>query len=114
MIFLVSCNTFQTRLVCKQIKAHQIKILPLCDISFQFNRCRCRCFDYNKWEASTLRSCSGLVDEGEETKKINGIQVVDKPLMYCEGVAGFFLEDAAQEIKPNIKALDQIKNNLCQ
>lgn len=94
MIFSISsCRSFERQLICGQIQEHQIKPHELCDISFQFNRCRCREFDFNTWEA---------LSEPE-----------NRPLEYCEGIAGFHVKDIATDIRPNVKALDEIKNNLC-
>ncbi len=107
-ISLVSCRSVETKLVCAQIARHQIKPVQLCDVSFKYNRCRCRCFNFNSWDALPADKCSefnGLISAGN---------AVDFPIEHCEGVAGFFLEDAALNVRPNIKALDKIKNNLCQ
>lgn len=71
MLFLVSC-------------VHQIRPSVLCDISFEFKRCRCRLYD--------LENLKSL-----ETPK-------DYPLNKCEGIAGFYSKDIAIEILPKIKA----------
>lgn len=89
-----SCGTLQTKIVCAQLERHEIKPVKACDISFKFNRCRCRDFDFNKWEALSAP--------------------VDLPLEACEGISGFYLTDAAVEIRPQIKALSNLKDNLCQ
>lgn len=125
MTFCLSgCRTFETKLVCGQIAKHQIKPLPMCDVSFQFARCRCRCFDYNSWDAINLKTCERFKDEVptlvKEVREINGekiikeVEVVDFNIGYCEGVAGFFVSDAALHVKPQIKALHTIYGNLCQ
>jgi len=139
-IFLVSgCNSFQTKVICKQIKDYEIKPLPLCDVSFQFNRCRCRCFDYNKWTTySDIKTCKNFEEEVAKKankysyflnlilnttrvvkldvngKVVEDYEAKDFPIEYCEGLAGFFLEDAAASIRPNIKALNEVKTNLCE
>lgn len=93
-IFLVSCqSTYQTKLTCAQIKRHQIPSVEFCDISFEFNRCRCRQFDMNNWEAVGTAQ--------------------DFPIEYCEGVAGPKLPDIAVDVRPRVKALAQIRRNLC-
>lgn len=62
---------------------HSIKSQILCDISFEKNRCRCRLYDLEKMEALE--------------------EPINHPLIHCEGVSGFFLEDIAKDIKPDIK-----------
>jgi predicted alpha/beta superfamily hydrolase len=94
MIFSGSCQTVNQKVVCSQIRKHEIPVVKMCDISFKFNRCRCRNFDLNSWNA---------VGEAENL-----------PLEQCEGVAGFFVEDIAVKIRPNIKAMYRLKENLCQ
>lgn len=72
MIFSSSC------------KSPVIRDVEMCDISFSFNRCRCRMVDLN-----TLKSKS---------------EPINYDLEYCEGFAGFRLEDIAEEIVPKVKA----------
>jgi hypothetical protein len=91
--FLASCRSVQTQMVCNELRNQQIKPVEMCDISFKFNRCRCRMFDINSWNALS--------------------EAVDHPLNYCDGIAGFRLEDIATEIRPKIKAMYRLKGNLC-
>lgn len=102
------CTSVNTRIVCAQIASHQIVPVMSCDISFKYDRCRCRCFDFNSWEALELNKCP------EFPGKIVSKAAIDYPIETCEGVVGFFLEDAALKIRPEIKALHAIKGNLCQ
>ena len=61
---LSSCRSFERQVICKEIDSYKIKPSPMCDISFKFNRCRCRCFDYNKWETlSDIKQCKKLSNE---------------------------------------------------
>jgi hypothetical protein len=91
MILTTSC---QTRLVCKELKKNEIKPLEKCSISFKLQRCRCRMFDLNTW--TTL---------GEAT---------NHPLDYCDGISGYRITDEAEEIRPKVKAMSRLKENLCQ
>lgn len=127
--FLSSCRSVERRVICGEINIYQIKPVPMCDISFQFNRCRCRCFDYNQWTTiSDINQCAQF-NENLPFKKydpplvainkiLNGeitrvISVKDYPLEYCDGIAGSFLSDIAKDVRPNIKALNEVKNKLC-
>lgn len=101
------CTTVNTRIVCSQINRHQIVPVKSCDISFQFDRCRCRCFDFNSWERLDLSEC-------KEFAPLTGNRSVDFPILECEGLSGFYLEDAAIKIRPQVKALHALKGNLCQ
>lgn len=65
-----------------------------CQLSFKFNRCRCFDFDLNKWE---------MIGEA-----------VNLPIEECEGIDGFYPEDEVLKIRPNIKAMSRLKENLCQ
>lgn len=93
IFFLSGCRSFDRKVICAQLDRHQVKPHEICDISFKNNRCRCREFDFNNWESLG--------------------PAVDHELDYCEGVAGFRLEDIANDIRPNVKALANIKANLC-
>lgn len=103
MTFLVSCKQ---KIICEQVKGAQIKPIIMKDISFQFNRCRLRCFDFNKWAELPMNKCEGFAQLTEE-KSIN------LPLEVCDELVGFDLEDIALEVKPKIKKLSTIKSDLC-
>lgn len=81
-------------MICSELKKQEIKPLELCDISFKFNRCRCRSYDLN-----THRELS---------------EAVNHPIEYCDKIAGFAVEDFAVEIGPKIKAMSRLKGNLCE
>lgn len=67
----------------------------MCDLSLTFKRCRCRLFNVNSWSAVGVAK--------------------DYPLSYCDGIAGFKLDpDIALEIRPKVKAMYRLKENLCQ
>ena len=87
------CGTVERRIVCKQIDSHQIPDVEYCDISFSKNRCRCRMFDMNEWEPV-----------GDP---------VNHPIEYCERIAGPRLDDIATNVRPQVKALAQLKRNMC-
>lgn len=101
MIFLTAASCKQAKVVCKQIRKTDIKALPLCDISFQFNRCTCSCYDLETNTNVNDKYCG----EGFESKAY--------PLETCEGLAGFFVEDWAKEVIPKIKKLNTIKKDYC-
>lgn len=93
------------KLVCAQIKTANIKALPLCDVKYIAQqdrwRCRCRCFDLDDYKTVDDLKC------GENFRTDN------YPLAVCDGLSGFFPEDWAQEIRPKIKKLKRLHNNLC-
>ena len=107
ILCLSACRTIETNLVCSQIAKHQIDPIKSCDISFKFNRCRCRCFDFNTWNQLNLNKCKEFAPE-------EGVRAINYELEACEGITGFTLDDAANELRPNIKALSNIRGNLCQ
>jgi hypothetical protein len=92
-LFLSSCLT------CPKIKPR-----VSCDVSFQFDRCRCRCFDISKVKAVDSKLCG--VDWNSDVK--------DFPLQSCEGIAGFYLEDIAIHIKPEALELKQCVEDTCK
>jgi len=102
IFYLSSCKT---KIICPQVKANFIKPIPICDISLQFNRCRCRCFNPNTWSEIKDSFCSW--HHNEPFKK------GDYPIDYCEGIAGFYIEDIALEVKPKVKNLARIKSDYC-
>lgn len=105
ILCLSGCRSVNTRLVCAQLETHKIKPVQACDVSFKFNRCRCRCFDFNSWEKLPWEKC-GVQEEGSNA--------IDYELEKCEGISGFYLDVAAVDIRPNIKAMHRLKENLCQ
>jgi len=104
MTFIVSCKK---KLVCNEIENNLIPPLILSDISFQFNRCRIRCFDFNEWKELDMKMCKGFEQLTDEKS-------IDLPIDACDGLAGFSNEDMALEIKPRIKRLNAIKNDVCE
>jgi len=114
MIFLTSCKD---KIICKEIKSYAIKPLVLYDVSFQFNRCRARCFNANKWITLPINSCpelSAYASDYPETFQITKDgETVNLPLEQCEGVSGFYLNDMATELRPKIKSLDSLKTENC-
>ena len=126
MTFIVSCKK---KLVCSEIENNLIPPLILSDISFQFNRCRIRCFDFNEWRELSMDKCPqayGYFKPSEELEAMNERELknfkaelskilsTDLPIEACDGLAGFSNEDMALEIKPRIKRLNAIKNDVCE
>ena len=99
---LSSCRT---KLICSEVRSATIKPLPLCDISFQFNECYCRCFDLNNFKE---------VNENKCTWKYGDFKEGSYPLETCEGLSGFYVNDWAVEVKPKIKKLSRIKYDNCK
>lgn len=132
MIFtLSSCKSFETRLICEQIELYKIEPIKSCDISFQFDRCRCRCFDFNKWQALDAKFCpefnnevilnivrftddKGIRVAKAVATKTERFQAVDYPIEHCEGLSGYNIKDAAIKVRPNVKALNEVKEQLCK
>ena len=120
LLLTISLSSCRTAIVCSQINSAQIKPLKLCDASFQFNRCRCRCFDMNKWQTLPLNQCGMELNHNEEgVNKILGVteqlsDTVNYPLEACDGFVGFNADDMANEIRPKIKKLDAIKGDYCK
>ena len=65
-------------------QAPVIKDVVMCDVSFTKDRCRCRVVNLNTLEAIS--------------------EAVNYDITHCEEIAGFYLNDIAQEIKPKVKA----------
>jgi hypothetical protein len=94
ILTLSGCNSIERKAICKEIKKNEIIPLEKCMISFKFQKCRCRIFNMNTWETI-----------GE---------AYDQPLEYCDGISGYKAIDEAVEIRPKVKALSRLKENLCQ
>lgn len=92
-LFLSSCLT-----TCPKIKPRLS-----CDVSFQFNRCRCRCLDIENLKEVDPKLCS--LDWDSSPKNF--------PLNQCEGIAGFYLEDIATHIRPEARELKQCIEDKC-
>ena len=99
VLLSVSCRT---KIVCSEVRRATIDYLPFCDISFKFNRCRCRCFDINNYNTVDAVLCGEDFIEG------------DFALEYCDGIAGFYVEDWATRVRPNVIRLSRIKKDYCR
>jgi hypothetical protein len=82
----------------------KIKPRVSCDVSFQFDRCRCRCL--------SLKNDLQTVDP-----KLCGLDwktdVKDFPIQSCEGIAGFYVEDIAKHIRPEALETKQCYEDKC-
>lgn len=96
------CARVDVALTCKQIRSAKINSLPTCDTSFKFNRCRVRCFNLTDYRTVPDWECGQDFKSG------------DYPLEYCEGCAGFYVDDWPIEVRPKIKKLKNLYRNLCR
>jgi len=101
MFLLSSCNTYK---VCRRIEKAKFNAAPICDISFKFERCRCRCFSLSDYQILPDRQCDNA--EGE-------FQSGNFPLKECEGISGFRVSNWASDIQPKTKKLIQLRNSNC-
>jgi len=83
MTFSISC------------KGPKIKPKILCDVSFEFDRCRCRCYDLMKIKTTEPIRC----DIDSESKAWN------LPIEECEGITGFYAKDLTKKILPKLKKI---------
>ena len=127
MMFLSlnGCRSVTQKIICAQISDNEMKPLASGEISFQFSRCRARCLNPNTWAALKLKECTEAFPECKEcnldvaeypNRKCEPFcEDLSKnyPLQRCEGIAGFFVEDIALEIRPKLSALNAIKKDYC-
>lgn len=96
---------------CESLAKYNFKPMIHCDISFKFNRCRCRCYDLNYADTLAPKECLSedqilQLDIGPEQKAWN------LDLESCERYAGFSSEDWAIEVQPKTKArMDWVKSH---
>ena len=82
---LSSCNRFQI----------------LCDSSFSFERCRCRCYDTESLRITKKQNCKKDWD-----KYFGGtpeVHPVNYDIMYCDEISGFKTEEVITDIIPDVK-----------
>jgi len=91
--FLISC-----------VDCWTVKPQVSCDVSFQFDRCRCRCLDLQNLETIHQKNCD--LDWPEPVR--------DFPLLQCEGIAGFYLDDITKKIKPQAKETKDCYEDKCE
>lgn len=120
ILCLNSCRSPNTQIVCAQLEEHKIPPMKSCDVSIKFSRCRCRCFNYNAWTELPLKSCPEFTEEDRRDavkvrrKKTGEVyEAVNFPLEHCDGISGSFLNRISTDVRPHVKALSQIKENLC-
>lgn len=92
-ILLLVSSCVNTQLVCKAIP--EFNTVTLCSVSFKYEKCTCWEYDYEK-QKSISDPIQMSFDECPET------------------IIGYTAEDFAVELKPNIKKLDRLHENLCQ
>jgi len=95
MTFLNSCR-----------KVPSLKPLVQCDISFAYDRCRCRCYN--------LMSAKTVAPENCNIEDVVG-SAWNAPIEDCENFAGFHAKDWALHIIPYLKSakgrIDQAEEN---
>lgn len=92
MMALILCSSCVTKqLVCSRIP--EFKLVELCDISFKYNRCRCRMIDFQTQEAVT--------------------DAANYPIERCDGGIVYHVDDYAIEIQPKLIKLDDLHKELC-
>lgn len=99
MIFLTSCKD---KFICKQLDLNQFNYLVIRTVKLQYDNCKIQCFDLNNWRTVDDSNC------GENFKSGN------YPLDYCNEVQGFSIEDMANEVRPKIKNLAQMRKDYCK
>lgn len=105
LLISAKCTRIDVGLTCAQIKSSKLKPMPLCDISFAKDRCRCRCFSFTDYREVDDENCKWP----DDSIFFSG----DYEIETCEGIAGFFVEEWAREVRPKIRRLDNLYGNLC-
>ena len=82
-IFSISC------------KGPKIKPKIMCDISFEFERCRCRCYDLMNIKTTSPKRCN--VESEEDNWNL--------PIESCDEISGFFIQDLAKKIIPKARKI---------
>ena len=106
------CMTALLMTLCLS-SCNSIKPQVNCDLNFQFDRCRCRCYDLNNATTLPAEKCNNpiksiyvekpfYVNTGNENKDIIFIPG-NYELRVCDKMTGFFIEPFAKYIKPKIK-----------
>lgn len=102
LVLMTACNSLERKLICKDVQRQEINSMPFYDVSFQFNRCRVRCFNLTDYT---------IVDDSEcGPSFVSG----NYPLSACEGVQGFITEEWAAEVRPKLKNLRSVYLDECQ
>lgn len=106
LLISAKCSRVDIKLTCAQIRSSKLKAMPLCDISFQENRCRCRCFSFSTYETVEDDNCLWP----DESQFFSG----NYELETCEGISGFFVTEWAREVGPKVKKLNNLYGNICE
>lgn len=93
ILTISGCRSVETAVVCSEVKHNEIAPVEKCAIDFKNGWCRCFMFDLNRWLQTS------------EPK--------DYDLEYCDGIQGARIETEAIEVRPKVKALWRLKENLC-
>ena len=100
----------------------QSKFIPVADISIHFNRCQVLCYDYKNLKIVDDKNCNKKISENYKpfySKELDGNakeylrfnSSSNYPIEYCDKVFGFYLEDFAKKVKPELnKEIQRCKN----
>lgn len=94
MISLVACRSFERALVCNEVEENKLGELLMCHYSVKFDKCKCKMMDLDNFAEIT--------------------NLVEYPLDYCDGLAGFKVDTWSEEIGPKLKALSRLKEERCK
>ena len=90
-------------LISTTCQAPRIKPQIVCDYSYQFDRCRCRCYDNMKLKRVPPIECNQFFDEEEW----------EISLHECDGLTGWFIDDVNIEVLPWAKKTRQYYKDKC-
>ena len=91
----------------------------MCDMSFQFDRCRCRCWDIKKTKTVDPERCSKEIinhmGQNEHDEWIGSEKwSYNYPLVKCDMFSGYHLDTWATYIIPKIHEAKQYKKDRCE
>lgn len=116
------CSRVDVKLTCAQIRSAKIDSLPICDLSFEKNRCRCRCFNLTDYKTVKNSACNRKFKnedyipdyfEYDPDKKLYKFISGDYDVYSCEGISGFQITDWPTEVRPKVRKLKNLYGNLC-
>ena len=94
MTSLVGCRSVEKALICKFVDDNKIGVQQICEYSHTFSQCRCKQIDFDSFQELT--------------------RMETFPIEYCDGLAGFKVQEWGEEIGPKLRALSRMKEERCK
>lgn len=91
---LAGCRSVERALVCNDLEKYSLGTHEVCSYSRTFNKCKCKQVHIDSWTEVT--------------------EFQEYPLHHCDDLLGIKAKTWGEEIGPNLRSLNHLKEERCQ